>query len=56
MIDYVHNVVFNCGAIPENDGTMKLYRGGADKGIARVGTSVIDELVEVCLTYFQEPI
>jgi predicted GH43/DUF377 family glycosyl hydrolase len=27
---YVHNVVFTCGAVPEPDGTVKLYWGGAD--------------------------
>jgi predicted GH43/DUF377 family glycosyl hydrolase len=46
---YVHNVVFTCGAVPEEDGTLKLYWGGADK-VMCAGTAVIDELVEVCLT------
>ena len=27
---YVHNVVFSCGAVPEPDGTVKIYWGGAD--------------------------
>ncbi len=46
---YVHNVVFTCGAVPEDDGTVKLYWGGADK-VMCAGTAVIDELVDRCLT------
>ena len=46
---YVHNVVFTCGAVAEDDGTLKLYWGGADK-VMCAGTAVIDELVELCLT------
>jgi len=49
IIGYVHNVVFTCGAVPEEDGTLKLYWGGADK-VMCAGTAVIDELVELCLT------
>ena len=45
---YVHNVVFTCGAIPEEDGTVKLYWGGADK-VMCVGTAVIEDLVNHCL-------
>lgn len=45
---YVHNVVFTCGAVPEDDGTLKLYWGAADK-VMCVGTAVIDELVDMCL-------
>jgi len=45
---YVPNVVFTCGAVPEDDGTLKLYWGGADK-VMCAGTAVIDELVELCL-------
>ena len=51
---YVHNVVFTCGAIPENDGTLKLYWGGADK-VMCVGTAVINELVDLCLTESRPP-
>ncbi len=47
---YVHNVVFSCGAVPEDDGTLKLYWGGADK-VMCAGTAIIDELVDLCLTY-----
>ena len=46
---YVPNVVFSCGAVPENDGTLKLYWGGADK-VMCAGTAVINELVDLCLT------
>jgi predicted GH43/DUF377 family glycosyl hydrolase len=46
---YVPNVVFTCGAVPEDDGTLKLYWGGADK-VMCAGTAIIDELVDLCLT------
>ena len=49
VVGYVHNVVFTCGAVAEDDGTLKLYWGGADK-VMCAGTAVIDELVELCLT------
>jgi len=49
VVGYVHNVVFSCGAVPENDGTLKLYWGGADK-VMCAGTAVIDELTELCLS------
>lgn len=46
---YVHNVVFTCGAIPEDDGTVKIYWGGADTVIC-MGTAVVDDLVSLCLS------
>jgi predicted GH43/DUF377 family glycosyl hydrolase len=46
---YVHNVVFTCGAVPEDDGTLKLYWGGADT-VMCVGTANINDLVDLCLT------
>jgi predicted GH43/DUF377 family glycosyl hydrolase len=49
VVGYVHNVVFTCGAVAEDDGTLKLYWGGADK-VMCAGTAVLDELVELCLT------
>ncbi len=52
---YVHNVVFTCGAVPEEDGTVKIYWGGADK-VMCAGTAVIDELVELCLTDARPPV
>ncbi|NLN94721.1 MAG: glycosidase [Bacteroidales bacterium] len=45
---YVPNVVFSCGTIPENDGSIKIYWGAADT-VMCVGTAIIDELVEHCL-------
>jgi predicted GH43/DUF377 family glycosyl hydrolase len=47
---YVHNVVFTCGAIAEEDGTLKLYWGGADN-VMCAGTANIEELVELCLRH-----
>jgi beta-1,2-mannobiose phosphorylase / 1,2-beta-oligomannan phosphorylase len=46
---YVHNVVFSCGAIPEDDGTVKIYWGGADT-VMCVGSARINDLVNLCLT------
>jgi len=54
-VGYVPNVVFTCGAVPEDDGTLKLYWGGADT-VMCAGTAVIDELVELCLTNSREPL
>ena len=51
---YVHNVVFCCGAVPEDDGTVKIYWGGADTVVC-AGTAVIDELTELCLTCQRAP-
>lgn len=52
---YVHNVVFTCGAVPEDDGTVKIYRGGADT-VMCVGTARIDDLVDLCLTNSRKPL
>ncbi len=52
---YVHNVVFTCGAIPEPDGTLKLYWGGADT-VMCVGTVRVEDLVELCLKCPREPL
>lgn len=46
---YVHNVVFCCGAVAEDDGTVKIYWGGADSVVC-VGTASIADLVDLCLT------
>jgi predicted GH43/DUF377 family glycosyl hydrolase len=51
---YVPNVVFTCGAVPEDDGTVKIYWGGADT-VMCVGTAVIDDLVQLCLTDSRPP-
>ena len=45
---YVHNVVFTCGAVPEDDGSVKIYWGGADK-VMCVGIAILDDLVDHCL-------
>jgi predicted GH43/DUF377 family glycosyl hydrolase len=45
---YVPNVVFSCGAIPEPDGSVKLYWGGADS-VMCVGSARMDELIERCV-------
>lgn len=45
---YVHNVVFTCGAVPEADGTVKLYWGGADT-VMCAGEANIADLVNLCL-------
>jgi predicted GH43/DUF377 family glycosyl hydrolase len=51
---YVPNVVFTCGAVPEEDGTVKIYWGGADT-VMCVGSAQIRDLVEICLTNSRTP-
>jgi predicted GH43/DUF377 family glycosyl hydrolase len=51
---YVHNVVFTCGAVPEEDGSVKIYWGGADK-VMCVGTAMLDDLVDHCLDNPRKP-
>ncbi len=51
---YVHNVVFTCGAVPEDDGTVKIYWGGADK-VMCIGTAIIEDLVDHCLNKPRKP-
>jgi predicted GH43/DUF377 family glycosyl hydrolase len=52
---YVHNVVFTCGAVPEDEGSLKIYWGGADK-VMCVGTADIDQLVDLCLNESRPPL
>jgi predicted GH43/DUF377 family glycosyl hydrolase len=52
---YVHNVVFSCAAIPEPDGTVKIYWGGADK-VMCVGTAILEDLVDHCLNNPRTPL
>jgi predicted GH43/DUF377 family glycosyl hydrolase len=52
---YVHNVVFTCGAVPEEDGTVKIYWGGADT-VMCVGTAQIHDLVKLCLENPRPPL
>ena len=51
---YVHNVVFTCGAIPEEDGTVKIYWGGADT-VMCTGTAEIEDLCELCVSSSRAP-
>jgi len=55
VVGYVPNVVFSCGAVPEDDGTVKIYWGGADT-VMCAGTAVIDDLVQLCLTKTRPPL
>ena len=52
---YVPNVVFTCGAVPEDDGTVKIYWGGADT-VMCAGTAVIAELTDLCLSVCRPPL
>jgi predicted GH43/DUF377 family glycosyl hydrolase len=47
---YVHNVVFSCGAVPEPDGTVKIYWGGADS-VMCVGEANVADLTSLCLQH-----
>jgi predicted GH43/DUF377 family glycosyl hydrolase len=55
LTGYVHNVVFTCGAIAEDDGTVKIYWGGADS-VMCVGVAKIDDLVDLCLKRSRSPL
>jgi len=55
LTGYVPNVVFTCGAIPEEDGTVKIYWGGADQ-VMCAGIAQIDDLVDLCLTKPRPPL
>lgn len=48
-VETVHNVVFCCGAVAEDDGTVKIYWGGADS-VMCVGTASIADWVDLCLS------
>jgi len=52
---YVHNVVFTCGAVPEDDGSVKIYWGGADK-VMCVGTANLEVLVDHCIDNQRKPL
>ncbi len=52
---YVHNVVFTCGAIAEDDGTVKIYWGGADS-VMCVGVARIDDLADLSLKKSRPPL
>lgn len=48
LTGYVHNVVFTCGCVPDENGGLIIYWGGADT-VMCAGTASIDDLVELCL-------
>jgi predicted GH43/DUF377 family glycosyl hydrolase len=50
LTGYVHNVVFTCGAVPEADGTVKIYWGAADT-VMCVGEANVSDLVDLCLNH-----
>lgn len=52
---YVPNVVFTCGAVPENDGSIKIYWGAADE-VMCVGEVHEDALIELCLSKQRNPL
>ncbi|MBN1379473.1 MAG: glycoside hydrolase family 130 protein [Gammaproteobacteria bacterium] len=45
---YVPNVVFSCGAVPEDNGEIKLYWGAADS-VMCAGTTTVERLLQHCL-------
>lgn len=51
---YVPNVVFTCGTVPEDDGLLRLYWGGADSVIC-TGTARIADLIRLCLHTSRPP-
>jgi predicted GH43/DUF377 family glycosyl hydrolase len=52
---YVPNVVFSCGAVPEEDGTVRIYWGAADT-VMCAGTASIADLADLCLTRSRVPL
>ncbi len=55
LTGYVPNVVFSCGSIAEEDGTMKIYWGGADT-VMCAGTARIESLVDLCINHSRRPV
>jgi predicted GH43/DUF377 family glycosyl hydrolase len=56
-MDYVHvpNVVFTCGAIRKEDGTILIYYGGNDT-VMNLAFSHEDILAELCDRFMQDPL
>lgn len=54
--EYVHvpNVVFTCGAIRRDDGTIFIYYGGNDT-VMNLAVTHEDVLIELCRSYGQDP-
>jgi predicted GH43/DUF377 family glycosyl hydrolase len=48
LTGYIPNVVFTCGAVAEDDGTLRIYWGAADT-VMCAGTAHTEELVHLCL-------
>ena len=48
LTGYVHNVVFTCGAVEDDEGNVNIYWGGADT-VMCAGTARIADLVNLCL-------
>ena len=44
------SVVFTCGAVEEDDGTVKIYYGAADS-VMCLGETTIGELLAACHNY-----
>lgn len=55
IIGYVSNIVFTCGAVAEDDGSVKIYWGGADS-VMCMGTANINNLVDMCLNNPRKPL
>ena len=55
--DYIHvpNVVFTCGAVRKNDGTIYIYYGGNDT-VMNLAVTHEDILAELCNKYPQNPL
>jgi predicted GH43/DUF377 family glycosyl hydrolase len=51
---YVHNVVFTCGAVADDDGGVTIYWAGADT-VMCAGTARLDDLVDLCLSNSRPP-
>jgi predicted GH43/DUF377 family glycosyl hydrolase len=48
------NVVFSCGAVPEPDGTVKIYWGGAGT-VMCAGEANVADLVALCVDHGRPP-
>ena len=52
---YVSNVVFTCGTVAEEDGSVKIYWGGADS-VMCVGNANIKDLIDICVNNPRKPL
>ena len=41
------NVVFTCNALPEDDGTVRIYYGAADSSIG-LATAKLQDIIDAC--------